>query len=183
PSFVRQTVDDLKQWLAYSISILRYGKVVEEDPFARAVKGLEDNLALKAREDTYVFEIKYTGKKQQLAADVANTLAKSFIEFMDEVRLSENQYTRDRLQPQLKQSRQQLDDARDRLEDYKKQHAVFLHEDEYKAKLREISDVELELTKAEEALVASQSSPASVSLAAKRTRLVRLLQERRAELA
>jgi uncharacterized protein involved in exopolysaccharide biosynthesis len=68
------------------------------------------------------------------------------------------------------------------LEDYKKAHSVFQYEAEHTAKLKEISDLELELARSEQALVAGQSTLSNISLAAKRTRLVRLLNDRKAEL-
>jgi uncharacterized protein involved in exopolysaccharide biosynthesis len=183
PPYVKAAGEDLKQLFMDLIAILKYGRVIGGDPFTKAVKGLEDNLSLKSREDTYLFEITYMGKNAQLAADVANTTAKSFIDFMDEIRLSEAQYVRDHLQAQLEQSRQHLVNARERLQSYKEAHSVFLYESEYTAKLNVISDLQVELAKVEEALVGSQGTLSTVSLAAKRARLISTLREREAELA
>jgi len=163
--------------------ILKYGRVVEDDPFTKAVKAVYDDLKLEAHLDTYIFEIKYTAKDPQRTADVANTTATTLIQFVNDLRLSEAGYQRDHLKTELEQSRQQLIAARERLENYKKAHSVFLYEPEYEAKLKVISELEVELAKAEAALVGSQNTLSTVSLAAKRTRLVRLIGEREAELA
>jgi len=183
PTYLQAAAEDLQKSLRDLIAILKYGRVIADDPFAKAVKGVGSNLSLKATDDTYLFEIKYKAKEPQLAADVANTAAKSFIDFMDEIRRSETQYIRDQLRIQLEQSQQQLKAARQRLEDYKKAHSIFLYETEYNSKLRVIADLEVELAKAEASLVSGQNTLSTVSLAARRARLIRLVEERKAELA
>jgi capsular polysaccharide biosynthesis protein len=146
------------------------------------VKDVESNISLKSLEDTYLFEIKYTSEDQQLTADVANTTANLFIAFMERVRASEGEYLREHLKLQLEQSRQQLEIARQKLEEYKKAHSVFLYEQEYDAKLKVLSELEVELAKAEEALAGSQNSLLTLSLAKKHARLVSLIREREAAL-
>jgi len=98
------------------------------------------------------------------------------------LRVSEARYQRDHLKTELEQRQRQLIAARERLESYKKTHSVFLYEPEYEAKLKVISELEVALAKAEEALVGSQSTLSTVSLAARRARLVRSLSEQKAEL-
>ena len=82
----------------------------------------------------------------------------------------------------MEQRQKQLTAARGRLESYKKAHSVFLYEPEYEAKLKVISELEVALAKAEEALVSSQSTPSTVSLAARRARLIRSLDDQKADL-
>jgi uncharacterized protein involved in exopolysaccharide biosynthesis len=156
--------------------------VIRDDAFTKAVKEVKNGLTLTSRDDTYIFEIKYTDTTPTLAADVANTTAKSFMNYMEEIRSSEAQYVRDQLQSQLEQSRQQFVSAREGLQSYKEAHSVFLYETEYSAKLKEISDLELELAKLEQALVGGQGTLSTLSAAAKRSRIIRLINERKAEL-
>lgn len=188
PAGMRPAVDALKQFLKNSMSILSYGTVIPESPFAEAVKSVQDNLVLEARPETYIFSIKYTAKDPQLAADVANTTAKLFIDFMEAVRRSEGEYVRDRLQGQLEQSRRQLEDARRGLEAFKKEHSIFLYQPEYDSKLTVIAGLHTELAKVEESLaalraVASQNSLSTVSLVEKRGSILRTLREKQAEIA
>ena len=173
---------DLKQSLEGLIAILKYGRLIEDDPFTAAVKEVTDNFKLEAYLDTYIFDIKYIAKNAQRAADVANATAKALIQFVDGLRVSEAQYQRDHLRTELEQRQKQLTAARERLEIYKTKHSVFLYEPEYEAKLKVISELEVALAKAEEALVSSQSTPSTVSLAARRARLIRTLNDQKAEL-
>ena len=164
-------------------SLVKYGSLIRDDPFSKAVKDVQNNLSQKAIEDTYLFRITYTAKTPQLAADVANTTADLFVDFMGGMRSSQGQYMYKELQPQLEQGRRQLDAARERLENYKKAHSTFLYEHEYDAKLKVISDLQVELAKADAALVGGQNTFSTASLAAKRARIVRSLQDEKAELA
>jgi tyrosine-protein kinase Etk/Wzc len=163
--------------------ILMYGSVIEDDPFAKAVKELSAGLKLGSLTDTYLFEISYPAKDPQRAADVTNTTAKTLIQFVNQLRVSEAKYQGDRLKAELEQRQQQLNAARERLESYKTAHSVFAYESEYDAKLKVISELEIELAKAEAALVGSQSTLSTGSPAAKRARLVRSIGELQAELA
>ncbi|MGA2411324.1 MAG: Wzz/FepE/Etk N-terminal domain-containing protein, partial [Candidatus Binataceae bacterium] len=81
--------DGLQEDIKDAIAIAKYGRLLKDDPFSKAVKNVTKGLELKSYEDTYVFEIKYTDEKPQTAADVANTIARLFIGFMEKIRSSE----------------------------------------------------------------------------------------------
>ena len=110
--------DDIVPYLKDAWAIVRYGKLLKDDPFTKAVKDVTKGFVLKAYEDTYVFEIKYSDEDPQTAAAVANTTARLFIEFMQEMRSSEAKDSADRLKRELEQSRQRLVDARESFRDY-----------------------------------------------------------------
>src|SRR5438128_2040366 len=130
---------DLKEILKGATAFLKYGRLIEDDPLTAAVKEVTGNLNLEAYLDTYMFDIKYTAKDAQQAADIANTTAKTLIRFVDGLRLSEARYQRDHLKREVEQQQGQLDARRERLEDYKRAHSVFLYESEYEAKLKVIA--------------------------------------------
>ncbi len=183
PAFLKSAYEGVKQPLKNLPGILLYGSVITDDPFTRAVKELSGGLKLESHLDTYLFEISYPASNPQLASDVANTTAKTLIKFVDELHLSEARYQGDHLKTELEQRQQQVGTARQNLESYKKAHSIFLHENEYDAKIKVISELEVELAKTEAALGGSQSTLSNGSLAGKRSRLARAIGERRAELA
>jgi uncharacterized protein involved in exopolysaccharide biosynthesis len=164
-------------------SVLIYGKVIEDDPFNRAVKAVAGDLSLEALQDTYTFELSYMGKDPVRAAEIANTTAKTLIKFVNKLRLAEGRDQSARLEPQLDQSRQQVSLVRSRLEKYKQDHSVFRYDAEYDSKLKVIAELEVELAKLDATLSASQNTLANPSLSARRARLVRSVAERKAELA
>jgi uncharacterized protein involved in exopolysaccharide biosynthesis len=182
PDVLKPGAQELREFVLHLGSFLKYGRAIEEDPYAKAIKNVSDSLSLKSTADTYFFELKYAGDDAQQAADVANTTAKTLARSVNDLRLSESGHQLDYMTSELEKSRQQLNAARERLENYKKKHSVFLQEKEYDAKLKVIGDLELDLAKTEATLVGSQNTLASKSLAAKRGRLIRLIDERKAEL-
>jgi len=183
PAFLQPVVDALKQSLKNAPAVLMYGGAIKDDPFSRAVKELHGSLKLETHADTYLFEISYPAKEPQRAADVANMTAKTLVKFVEELRLSEARYQRDHLKTELAQRQREVDTARERLESYKKAHSVFLYENEYDAKLKVISELEVDLAKAEAALVGSQGTLLNTSLVAKRARLIRSIGEKQAQLS
>jgi uncharacterized protein involved in exopolysaccharide biosynthesis len=174
---------DIKEYTQDLMSLFKYGRVIEDDPFTKAVKQVSDDLALEAILDTYTFQIKYTNKDPVRAAEVANAAAKTLIRFVNDLRRSEGQHQSENLRAELDRAREKMEAARLRLESYKQAHSVFLYESEYTAKLRVLGDLKVELAKAEAALSGSQNTLASAGLAARRATLMRSIADREAELA
>lgn len=180
---LRIAVSDIRDCLNDVVAIVKYGRLLKDDSFTKAVKHVTKNLGLKSDEDTYIFEIHYSDKKPQTAAAVANTAARLFITFMEKMRSSEAQYSSDHLRSELEQSRKRLVSAQQDLENYKALHKVFLYKQEYDAKLKVISSLEIEIAKLDENLAASPGTLAAETYAAQRARLLEILDRRRAALA
>jgi uncharacterized protein involved in exopolysaccharide biosynthesis len=155
--------------------------LLKDDPFNKAVENVSKNLVLKSYEDTYVFEIEYSDQNPRRAAAIANTIARTFIQFVENMRFSEATAAADRLKSELEQSGQRLATARESLRDYKASHHVFLYRPEYDAKLKVISDLTVDLAKLDESLAASTIDAGAYEK--KRARLLKILDEKRAALA
>lgn len=183
---VKALHDEVEPYLKDTVSIVKYGRVLSDDPFTKAVNDVRKGLAMRAYEDTYVFEINYTDVNPRRAADVANTVARSFIRFMENMRASEGKDSADRLRGELEESRQRLVNARESLEKYKESHGTFLYQPEYEAKLRVISDLTVELAKLD-ATYANESLGADTiegnTYAKKRARLLKDLDQSQTDLA
>jgi uncharacterized protein involved in exopolysaccharide biosynthesis len=177
---LKALTDDLMEGAKDAWAIFKYGKLLKDDPFTKAVKDVGKGLTLKSYEDTYVFEIKYSGDDPQTAADVANTMASLFIDFLERMRSSEAKDSADRLKSELDQSRTRLVGARENLREYKSSHGIFLYKEEYDAKLKVISDLTVELAKLEQSLAVGKFDTQADEK--KRARLLKILDEKRAEL-
>lgn len=177
---LRSVYDVIEPYLRDAVSLVRYGKVVEDDPVAKAVKEVRKGLTLKAYEDTYVFEIRYTGDDPQRTADIANTVASLFIEFLEKMRSAEAENSANRLRHELERSWRKLVQARETLSNYKETHQVFLYQPEYDAKLKVISDLTVELAKLDESWAASTVE--SSGYEKKRAVLLKVIGEKQAEL-
>src|SRR5262249_41897645 len=88
PDFLKSSFQTIKTWFSGMIAVLKYGRVIEDDSFAKAIKNVSSNLTMEAKLDTYTFEIKYTAEDPQQAADVANATAKTLVQFVNELRVS-----------------------------------------------------------------------------------------------
>jgi uncharacterized protein involved in exopolysaccharide biosynthesis len=183
---MKASLEEAAPYLKDALSIVKYGRVVEDDPFAKAVDTVGKGLALKAYEDTYVFEIRSTDVDPQIAADIANTTAKLFIQFMGNLRASEGKESSDRLETELSESRRHLVDARESLQKYKEANKTFLYEPEYDARLRIMSDLTVELAKLD-ATYANESAAAGTiegnTYAKKREALLKDLAHSQTDLA
>jgi uncharacterized protein involved in exopolysaccharide biosynthesis len=175
---IRDFYDD---YVADAIALFKYGRVVKEDPFTKAVEDVTKGLELKSYEDTYVFGIKYSGGSPQTAADVADTTARLFIQFLEKLRSAEAKDAADKLKTDVNESRQRLVAAREALQGYKESHKVFLYQSEYDAKLKVISDLSVELAKLDETMAAGTLQAGTY--AKERARLAQSIDQQRAELA
>lgn len=167
-------------------TVLKYGRLLNDDPFTKAVKDLSKGLMLKSYEDTYVFEIKYSDEDPQTAADVADTVARLFIRFMEDMRSSEGKDAANHLNSELEHSRQRLEEVRESLRKYKEAHGVFLYQPEYDEKLRVISDLTVELAKLDASYANESLSAGTIdanTYAKKRARLLKILNDNQADLA
>ena len=200
--------DEVEPYIKDSVALVKYGRVLQDDPFTKAINNVTGNLVLKSHEDTYIVEIQYGDGEPERAAEVANTVATLFIKFLNEMNSSEAKESASRLKREFEHSQQQLVDARERLREYKASHEVFQTQPEYEAKLRVISDLTTELAKLDSSLAKLDTVPgrsdttrlarsdtsyahdnvpagtvADNTYAMKRARLRKILAEKQAELA
>jgi uncharacterized protein involved in exopolysaccharide biosynthesis len=183
--FLKSMNDAVGPYIKDALSIFKYGRVIEDDPFTKAVADLSKNLVLKSYEDTYVFAINDSDEDPQTAADVANTAARLFIKYMQKMQSTEGNDAADRMKSELEKSRQRLVEARESLRKYKVEHGVFLYNPEYEAKLKVFSEVTVELAKLDaqygnEKL--GSGTVEAITYGKKRDRLVKILDDNRADL-
>ena len=187
--------DEVKPYIKDTVAFVKYGSVLRDDEFTKAIKNVTGNLVLKSYEDTYVVEIQYRDEEADRAAAVANTLARLFINFLKEIRSSEAKELVSRLKRDVEGSHQQLVEARERLREYKESQGVFQTRSEYDAKLRVTGELTVDLARLDSSLAKWDESRGTSTLgrstlpagednvyALKRARLSKILAEKQAEL-
>ena len=194
--------DEVEPYIKDSVAFVKYGRVLRDDEFTKAIKNVTRNLLLKSYEDTYVVEIQYRDEEADRAAAVANTLARLFINFLNDMRSSEAKESVSRVKRGVEGSHQQLVEARERLREYKESQGVFQTRSEYDAKLRVTGELTVDLARLDSDLAKWDESRGTSSLgrstlgrstlpagylednvyALKRARLSKILAEKQAEL-
>jgi uncharacterized protein involved in exopolysaccharide biosynthesis len=189
---------EVEPYITDTVAFAKYGRVLKDDEFTKAIKKVTGNLLLKSYEDTYVVEIQYRDEEADRAAAVANTLARLFINFLNEMRSSEAKELVSRMKRDVEGSHQQLMEARERLREYKESQGVFQTRSEYDAKLKVTGDLTVDLARLDSSLAKLDESLGTSSLGRstgaagylegnvntlKRARLRKILAEKQAELS
>jgi uncharacterized protein involved in exopolysaccharide biosynthesis len=143
-AWLKALYDEVEPYIKDTVAFAKYGRVLRDDEFTKAIKKVTGNLVLKSYEDTYVVEIQYRDEEADRAAAVANTVARLFINFLKEMRSSEAKELVSRLKRDVEGNRQQLVEARERLREYKESQGVFQTRSEYDAKLR-VTETDVEV--------------------------------------
>lgn len=182
-AYLRDVGDDLQDYLKDAIALVRYGRVIKDDAFTKAVKDVTKGLVLKSYEDTYIFEIKFGADDPKVAAAVANATARLFTQFLDDLRSSEAKDAAGRLNAELEESRRRLVAARENLSEYKDSHQVFLYESYYDSKLKMVSSLTVELATLEENWAGRLQGSLQTGYEQKRASLIKSLEQLRKEIA
>lgn len=177
----------LLDYLERTEHLVKYGRMIEQDPFTRAVDKATRNLSLKAKKDTYVFEITFESSDPDEAAAVATIATQIFAEYMAEADKKESEGVRAFLEGRLRDSERHLADAREALRRFKDSHNTFSLTDEYVEKLKVAGDIQKDLEKIDSSLAGmveryTDSHPKVLSLRAEKDQLTRSLARLQKEL-
>lgn len=173
-----QTKEDLKDLIGNTWIFLQHGSLKQVDRLTKTIARVQRRLSLKSTKDTYVFEIAASSKDPQEAADLANTSANIFIEYMSSADQKEFQQNRLFLESQLQEAGKELTEARVALKDFKNRQNIFSLQEEYTSKLKSLSELERDFAGVEAALAGllgeyMPSHPKAIALQEKRDRLAR----------
>jgi len=160
--------NQVKNWVKSTAltvrNYLKYGRDISASPFDLAVEGIEKNLVVSGRKNTYAFEITYRSSDPNEAAAVANMAAEIFLGDSSEAYRIESARARQFIETQVDESHKALEQARAATLAYKNSGGTFKLKDEYTLQLKIVSDLENTLAKAEGELAGRR-------LLAKRTRV------------
>jgi len=145
--------DKVRTWVKSTIRTVqnycKYGRDIPASPFDLAVEGVEKDLVVSARKDTYAFDITARSSEPKEAAAIANMAAEIFVEQSSQAYRSEYARAREFIEVQLDESRKTLEQARAAILAYKNSGGTFELSSEYNDKLKNVSDLESTLAKTE----------------------------------
>ena len=159
--------DKIRTWIKDTIRLAenyaRYGRDIPASPYELAVEEVEKNLTASVRKDTYSFDISYRSGDPQRAADIVNTAAQMFLDHSSEAYRREASRTRGFIDAQLEASSKALDQARMALLAYQTAGGGFDPKVEFAEQIKNVSDLENTLIKAEGKLASLKRSNGAVS--------------------
>ena len=150
--FVRDLVGDVRDYLFYGRT---FGKLSDYD---EAVKGFLEDIKVSAIKDAHLFEITYSGRTPQEAADVANKTAELFLASVVGMNSKENVGSLQFLTRQLAESNDALNRAREALRAFKAENRTVDFTAETAGTIKFINDLELQLEKARSDLAGQKTS-------------------------
>ena len=154
--------DELKEWFLATLRTLknyvRYGRDIPATSFDLAVENVEGKLDATVRKDTYAFDISFRSSDPNEAVAVANMAAQIFLERSSEEYHNEAAHAREFIKTTLDASRKTLEQARAAVLAYKNSGETFDLTSEYKEKMKNVSDLQTTLAKAEGKLAGLQRS-------------------------
>ena len=166
-TYLERLKDNLRTWIKDTIRALRnyfrYGRNIPATPYQLAVEDVENDLSVSARKDTYAFDITARSGNPAQAAAIANKAAAIFVEQSSEAHRNESALSRQFIEGQMAESRAALDNARNALLDYKNSGGTFELRSEYDNALKNISDLENTLAKAQGRLAGLQRITANAT--------------------
>ncbi len=144
-----QLKDDAKEYVKKAWDILKYGRIMQGDPFEKAVQEVQKRMSVHPTAKSYIFEISCLWKTPQLARDIVNETAQVFVELLVTLSEGEAKGTREFIEQRLQDTQRELAEARETLRRFKEQNKSILFNEEVTEKIKMISDLEASLEKTE----------------------------------
>lgn len=138
----RKTKNNVKKCMMKTWVLLKYGRIPEEDNFSSAVTEIMESLSVKPTKETYLFEVEAEARTPQMASAIANTSAKVFIEYMEELSTIENDKARKMSEEKIKVSERKLEESRSALVSFKEKHGIVSLKKEMNLHLEALSAME-----------------------------------------
>jgi uncharacterized protein involved in exopolysaccharide biosynthesis len=113
--------DFVREHLSNFWSLLKYGRVIEEDATEKAIEGLRNSIAIGTARDSYVYILSVTDKYPERAAQIVDTAGQ---ELVDWLKRQDQEPAQDRyiqLQEQLQEKLSEIRGLRDKREDLLRQ--------------------------------------------------------------
>lgn len=150
------TKDKLKEYGGNAWEMLRYGRLIEKDPFDQAMQSLRKNLTTQRAAKAYTFQVAAVDADPKVAANIVDTVAHRMGTFLEDERLRLARETRDGLVNRLTTNERETADLRSQLEAFKKEANVSSLSEQLSLKLKAVASFEEESAKAKNELRALQ---------------------------
>lgn len=145
--FLLDTKDKAKKTFAQAWQLLKYGRIIDVDPYTGAVRKLQANTVIRPAKKAYTFRLDAVDPDPALAAAIVDTEARVLADFLSNENIENARLEMQQLQKQLEQTRQEMDKARRDMQDFKRTSKVSSLPEETTLRLKAVATMEEERTK------------------------------------
>jgi uncharacterized protein involved in exopolysaccharide biosynthesis len=143
----RSVKDTGKEYMGNTWEILRYGRLIEKDPFARAIADLRRNVSTERTAKAYTFQVAALDSDPVLAATIVDTVAERLRDFLADDRLRLARETREGLEKRLVDNERETAALRNQLDAFKRDANVSSLSEELSLQLKTVASFEEESTR------------------------------------
>ena len=140
--FLKKAMREAKDFVQKVWDLLRYGYIKEEDPFNNAVTKVQGGLFVKPTKETYLFELQAEAKSPTLSSDIANAAAKVFVEYLQEMSISDIEREKKLSEDKVKLSEQELYRARNAVAKFKEMQDIVSLKNEMELEVKTLYGLE-----------------------------------------
>jgi succinoglycan biosynthesis transport protein ExoP len=156
PNFFKRTwkksKKETKALLDKARLLLMYGRIEESGPWEKEVTKVSKGLSVSPVKDTYLFEIECEFTEPRVAAAIANTAARIFVEYNRDASTKKAREFKEFVKEQKDISEKELNQLRETLKQFKNQNNIALLNKEAELKLSSLTDFEDSIKKADNSL-------------------------------
>jgi uncharacterized protein involved in exopolysaccharide biosynthesis len=126
-------------------TLLKYGRVEPANPLEDAIQTVAACLSVTPTKETFVFDIRCRTANREQTAAIANAAAAAFVDYSREANGSESKRAREFIAGRLEDSRQEFEEARQQLKEFKDRQRTVMLDEEVTGGIREAARLEAAL--------------------------------------
>jgi uncharacterized protein involved in exopolysaccharide biosynthesis len=140
--------DTAKEYGGRAWELLRYGRIIEKNPFAQAMATLRKNLEIRRTAKAYTFQLEVVDTDPAVAAATVDQVAQTLAKFLEDERLRQVRATREGLAERLAQNETEIATLRADVDTFRKDTKVSSLAEELSLKLKTLESFREEHSRA-----------------------------------
>lgn len=152
----REVKDKVKEYGGEAWQILKYGRILDKDPFRDAIVDLKSKLTLKRASKAYTFSLETLDNDPQTAAAIVNTVGQILGEFLQKEKAHVARQETEKIESRLRENEAEIVGVRRALDHLKETAQVSSVKEEISLKLKALDSLREESSKLQSELRAMQ---------------------------
>ena len=161
--FIRNAKDWVQDIRRQTIEILKYGRLIPDNPMRNAMEGLGQNVVVRRTNKAYTFRLEVRDQYPARAAKIAETLANLLSDYLVEEQVKTARESRTNIDGRLLKTSAEVRELRNKLRDLKFSTGISSLDEEIDLKLKTINSFEEDRSKLDHEFRSLQDRRAAVS--------------------